>query len=187
MSNFQAEIQSIQSCIGSRYHLLELLGKKSGRRTLLALDQETNQQVVIKLLTFGEDFAWDDLKLFEREAETLRSLDHPALPKYLDFFDVETEQYYLHVDPANTVLATTRTDVVTWYHSPNGSVDMPVAWTRAWGLGRVYYNSLGHKADIIAGGPAYEMIKRGVIWAGGSKAAAQGKDPSQFQSPGNHW
>ena len=42
------------------------------------------------------------------------------------YCDVETEQYYLHTDPANRVLATTRTDVVTWYHSPNGAVDMPV-------------------------------------------------------------
>lgn len=105
----------------------------------------------------------------------------------IDDFDVETEQYYLHTDPANRVLATTRTDVVTWYHSPNGVVDMPVAWTRSWGLGRVYYNSLGHKAAVVASGPAYEMIKRGVIWAGGSKEAAAGHDVSQYQSPGNHW
>jgi type 1 glutamine amidotransferase len=42
-------------------------------------------------------------------------------------FDVETEQYYLHTDPANNVLATTRTGVVKWYQSPNGAVDMPVA------------------------------------------------------------
>ena len=75
--------------------------------------------------------------------------DDPLVARIGDF-DVETEQYYLHTDPANKVLATTRTDVVTWYHSANGPVDMPVAWTRAWGLGRVYYNALGHKASVIA-------------------------------------
>ena len=105
----------------------------------------------------------------------------------IEDFDVETEQYYLHVDPANRVLATTRTDVVTWYHSPNGPVDMPVCWTRTWGLGRVYYNSLGHQANVIESGPAHEMLRRGVIWAGGSKSAAAGLDVSQYQSPGNHW
>ncbi|KJZ19747.1 ThuA domain-containing protein [Loktanella sp. S4079] len=105
----------------------------------------------------------------------------------IDDFDVETEQYYLHVDPANNVLATSRTDVVTWYHSPNGAVEMPVAWTRAWGLGRVYYNSLGHQANVIAGGPAHEMLRRGLLWAAQSKTAARGQDVSQFQSPGNHW
>lgn len=102
-------------------------------------------------------------------------------------FDVSTEQYYLHVDPANTVLATSRTDVITWYHSPNGPVDMPVAWTRRWGLGRVYYNALGHKADVIAQGPAYEMLRRGLLWAADSKIASAGEDVGKFQSAGNHW
>jgi serine/threonine protein kinase len=43
------------------------------------------------LLLFNPDFTWDDLKLFEREAEVLKSLAHPAIPKYLDYFEVETE------------------------------------------------------------------------------------------------
>lgn len=111
--------------------------------------------------------------------------DDPLVAGIPDF-DVATEQYYLHVDPANTVLATTRTDVVTWYHSPNGPVDMPVAWTRDWGLGRVYYNALGHKADVIADGPAYEMLRRGLLWAAGSKAAAVGRDLTPLFNDGNH-
>lgn len=45
---------------------------------------------MIKFMLFSPDFTWDDLKLFEREAETLKSLNHPAIPKYLDFFEVET-------------------------------------------------------------------------------------------------
>lgn len=57
--------------------------------TLLALDHQTQELVVIKLLTFGEDFEWRSLKLFEREAEVLKSLDHPAIPCYLDYFEVE--------------------------------------------------------------------------------------------------
>ena len=102
-------------------------------------------------------------------------------------FDVRSEQYYLHVDPANTVLATTHTDAVTWYHSPNGPVDMPVVWTRSWGLGRVYYNALGHQADVIATGPAHEMLRRGLLWAAEGKSRAAGQDHTRFQSPGNHW
>jgi type 1 glutamine amidotransferase len=112
--------------------------------------------------------------------------DDPLVAGLPDF-DVETEQYYLHVDPANKVLATTRTDAVTWYHTPNGAVDMPVAWTRVWGLGRVYYNALGHQADVIAGGPANEMLRRGLLWAAESKAAAAGGDHTQFHTAGNHW
>ena len=112
--------------------------------------------------------------------------DDPLVAGLPDF-DVSSEQYYLHVDPANNVLATTRTDAVTWYHTPNGPVDMPVVWTRAWGLGRVYYNALGHQADIISSGPANEMLRRGFLWAAAGKALAQGKDLAPLQTPGNHW
>jgi serine/threonine protein kinase len=74
----------------NRYQVEQQLGKKAGRQTVLARDLETQELVVVKLLTFGADFEWDDLKLFEREAETLRSLNHPAIPKYLDYFELET-------------------------------------------------------------------------------------------------
>ena len=73
-----------------RYLIESLLGKQTGRRTFLAKDSQTEQRVVLKLILFGPDFTWEDLKLFEREAKTLKSLDHPAIPKYLDSFEVET-------------------------------------------------------------------------------------------------
>ncbi|MFZ3581007.1 ThuA domain-containing protein [Loktanella sp. DJP18] len=111
--------------------------------------------------------------------------DDPLVAGLSDF-DVETEQYYLHTDPANRVLATTRTDVVTWYHSPNGAVDMPVVWTRSWGLGRVYYNALGHAPDVIATGTPYEMLRRGLLWAAAGKAAAAGQSINHLQHAGNH-
>jgi type 1 glutamine amidotransferase len=50
----------------------------------------------------------------------------------------------------------------------------------------VYYNALGHNASVIADGPAFEMIKRGLLWAAQSKSAANGRDAAQFQNPGNH-
>lgn len=74
---------------GDRYQIEQQLGKRAGRYTLLARDLQTHAQVVIKRLSFGEDFAWEDLKLFEREAATLRELTHPAIPRYLDYFDLD--------------------------------------------------------------------------------------------------
>ena len=74
----------------ARYRIKALLGKQTGRRTFLAEDTQTERLVVVKLVLFGPDFTWEDLKLFEREAQTLKSLDHPAIPKYLDSFEVET-------------------------------------------------------------------------------------------------
>ncbi|MBD3882785.1 serine/threonine protein kinase [Phormidium tenue FACHB-886] len=80
---------SAGNILADRYQIQRLLGKKAGRQTLLARDLTAQTQVVLKLLIFSPEFEWDDLKLFEREAETLRSLDHPAIPRYLDFFELE--------------------------------------------------------------------------------------------------
>lgn len=74
---------------GDRYQVEHQLGKRAGRYTLLARDRYTQQQVVIKRLSFGEDCTWDDLKLFEREAATLKALSHPAIPRYLDYFELD--------------------------------------------------------------------------------------------------
>lgn len=89
-------------------------------------------------------------------------------------FEVESEHYYLHVDPSIEVLATTRFPIVPYYHISNKPVDMPVAWTKFWGNGRVFYNSLGHHDDVFDKSPmAGELMRRGLIWAGEGKAYAQ--------------
>lgn len=80
-------------------------------------------------------------------------------------FTVETEQYYMHVDPANKVLATTRFPVVDGPHAANGPVDVPVVWTRMWGKGRVFYCSLGHHADIVRKPEVRTICRRGLLWA----------------------
>jgi serine/threonine protein kinase len=72
-----------------RYHIQRQLGQNAGRRTLLAQDLHTQELVVLKILSFNSDFRWEDLKLFEREAETLKSLSYPAIPRYLDYFEVD--------------------------------------------------------------------------------------------------
>lgn len=88
-------------------------------------------------------------------------------------FSLSSEQYYLHVDPAVEVLATTKFPTVDWYHSTNGVVQMPVVWTKKWGHGRVYYNSLGHHNDIFDIPEAWELMKRGLLWAADGKRIAK--------------
>ncbi|MEH1812633.1 MAG: serine/threonine-protein kinase [Nostoc sp.] len=78
----------IGEILSDRYEVQQLLGKQAGRRTLLARDLQTQKLVVIKLLSFSSDFEWDSLKLFEREAETLKNLAHPSIPGYLNYFEV---------------------------------------------------------------------------------------------------
>jgi type 1 glutamine amidotransferase len=102
----------------------------------------------------------------------------------LEDFDLTSEQYYLHVDPAVEVLATTRFPTATWYHSSNGVVDMPVVWTKRWGVGRVFYNSVGHHADIFDIPEALELMRRGFLWAAEGKdiAMRDGLDSSIYES-----
>lgn len=90
----------------------------------------------------------------------------------IDDFTVKSEQYYLHVDPAVEVLASTRFPVVPGPHSSNKEVDVPVVWTKRWGAGRVYYCSLGHKADIVEMPQVKQMMRRGFLWAAAGKSAA---------------
>ena len=78
-------------------------------------------------------------------------------------FKMTSEQYYMHVDPSNEVLATT---TFSGEHIPwiKGCV-MPVVWKRMWGKGRVFYTSLGHVAKDFEVPEALEIVKRGLLWA----------------------
>jgi len=101
----------------------------------------------------------------------------------LEDFTVKSEHYYLHVDPAVEVLASTRFPLVTYYHAANKVIDMPVIWTKYWGLGRVFYNSLGHHDDVFDLSPnAAVLMERGMLWAIGGKdyAAEHGLTLDRF-------
>jgi serine/threonine protein kinase len=73
----------------NRYQLKQQLGRNAGRQTWLATDLEQQENVVLKLLAFGEEVQWEDLKLFEREAQVLQQLNHPRIPKYRDYFSID--------------------------------------------------------------------------------------------------
>ena len=85
-------LETKQEIIGDRYQIKSQLSHKAGRKTLLALDLATNQQVTIEISQFDNLFEWDDLKLFEREAKTLKNINHSATPKYLDYFEIDNEE-----------------------------------------------------------------------------------------------
>jgi hypothetical protein len=89
---------------------------------------------------------------------------HPIV-QGIDDFDVASEQYYMHVDPAVKVLATTRFPVADGPHVPNGAFDMPVVWIKYYGKGKVFYNSLGHQANIVESEPCLTLMRRGFLWA----------------------
>jgi len=90
------------------------------------------------------------------------------ITKGLSDFKMHSEQYYLHVDPINEVLATTKFSAE---HAPwIDGVVMPVAWKKLFGKGRVFYSSLAHVANDFEVPEALEIMKRGILWASESKA-----------------
>jgi type 1 glutamine amidotransferase len=83
-------------------------------------------------------------------------------------FMMKSEQYYMHTDPGNQVLATTT------FTGEHGGIDwikgtvMPVVWKRMYGKGRVFYTSLGHVAKDLQVPEAREIVRRGMLWAAGA-------------------
>ena len=80
-----------QQILQQRYQLKQKLAQNAGRQTWLAEDISIQpaETVILKFLSFGEQFQWQDLKLFEREADILKQLSHPRIPKYRDYFSIE--------------------------------------------------------------------------------------------------
>jgi len=93
--------------------------------------------------------------------QIVKSTD-PIVVGLSDFY-VHSEQYFMHVDPSNEVLATTtfQTTSTPWV---NGTV-MPVVWKRKYGQGRVFYQSMGHGTKEFAIAQVREITKRGLLWA----------------------
>jgi type 1 glutamine amidotransferase len=100
-----------------------------------------------------------DVKITDKKDEVTKGLPD---------FSMQSEQYYMHIDPNVKVLATTRFNgkVNSWIDG----CTMPVTWKKMHGKGRIFYTSVGHNLSHITGVPsAIEMLKRGIKWASASK------------------
>ncbi len=93
-------------------------------------------------------------------------------------FWIHSEQYYMHTDPGNEVLASTvfsgEHQGYTWIMGTK----MPVVWKRTWGRGRVFFTSLGHVAADWNVPQAFEITKRGIQWAAGLEIVPEYTDPT---------
>jgi uncharacterized protein len=81
----------------------------------------------------------------------------------LQDFQMVSEQYYMHTDPNNEVLATTTFNAE--YNDWIAGTVMPVVWKKRWGKGRVFYCSLGHTQSDFNVPEAREIVRRGMLWA----------------------
>lgn len=84
------DAQPAGSVVYNRYRILSILGQGGSGITYGAEDAKTGHYVALKELSLKGLSDWKKLELFEREAQVLESLDHPAIPRYLDYFQVDT-------------------------------------------------------------------------------------------------
>ena len=77
--------------IVQNYRITDVLGEGGVAVTYKAVALDTNSPVAIKVVSLKQLDNWKQIELFYREAEILAKLDHPAIPKYIDYFDIETE------------------------------------------------------------------------------------------------
>jgi len=121
-----------------------------------AFRTNTNWQFMV-----GGQFVAHPGGIVDYEVDVLWS--HDPIMEGISDFTMHSEQYYMHVDPSNEVLATT-----TFGDTPcpwiKGCV-MPVVWRRLFGDGRVFYSALGHKASDFDVPECFEIMKRGMLWA----------------------
>lgn len=82
-----------EQILQDRYQLQQKLGNNAGRQTWLVKDisTSTGELAIVKLLAFSLELQWDEFKLFEREAQVLKQLNHPRIPNYLDYFSLDKQ------------------------------------------------------------------------------------------------
>jgi type 1 glutamine amidotransferase len=109
----------------------------------------------------GGQFVSHPGNILEYQVEFTKPED--SVVRGLETFSITSEQYYMHVDPTNEVLATTTFsgDALPWLEG----VTMPVVWKRQWGKGRVFYSSLGHQVGEFEIPQVWALTTRGLEWA----------------------
>lgn len=116
------------------------------------------------LLTGGQFLAHFDDFVPHRIDVAPGAASHPIVAG-IGSFDLVTEQYYMIVDPANEVLATSTivaNSVAPWA----AGVVMPQVWVRRWGRGRVFFSAPGHDLGVLRTPEVFEITRRGLLWAG---------------------
>lgn len=113
------------------------------------------------LFMAGTQFAAHPGGQIEFEVNFVKKDD--PITKGLSDFTVKSEQYYMLVDPAVEVLATTTFSGEHAYWIEG--VKMPTIWKKYFGKGKVFYSSIGHSMKDFEIYEVMEIMKRGILWA----------------------
>ncbi|MEQ9485549.1 protein kinase domain-containing protein [Coleofasciculus sp. F4-SAH-05] len=84
------KLQAPEETIAKRYRILAPLTQGGSGITYLGEDLDTGERVVLKALSLRQITDWKAIERFEREAQVLAQLNHPGIPRYLDYFYQDT-------------------------------------------------------------------------------------------------
>lgn len=84
-------LHQVGEVINQKYRILNILGEGGIGITYLAQNLETNENLALKVLSLRRMTDWKKLELFERESQIIAQLNHPAIPRYIDYFQLETD------------------------------------------------------------------------------------------------
>ena len=73
------------------YKILDKLGKGGMGTTHAAEDVNTGKKVALKVISLQNQTDAKSLELLEREVTVLKKLNHPNIPKYIDYFQLEDD------------------------------------------------------------------------------------------------
>ena len=76
--------------VADRYRIVSLLGEGGSSRTYEAEDLQSNKRLALKALSLKGMSDWKALELFEREAKILAELNHIAIPRYWEYFHIDS-------------------------------------------------------------------------------------------------
>lgn len=80
-------------------------------------------------------------------------------------FSVKTEQYYVLVDPAVHILATSSFEIENHPNYVNCPIKIPISWTKYWGKGKVFFQSIGHDLEVLKLKSVSDLTIQGFKWA----------------------
>ena len=90
-------VVSQETLADGRYVMWRKIASGAQADTLEGVDRSNGRPVAIKRFRVNHARSWKDVELAEREARVLSSLNHPALPAYVDHFE-ENGALYLVMD-----------------------------------------------------------------------------------------
>ena len=121
-----------------------------------AFRDNTNYQFLV-----GSQFVCHPGNFVDYKVEIIQK-EHEVV-KGINDFNVHSEQYFLHIDPSINIIASTKFNKK--YHDWIDGVEMPIAYTKKWGKGKVFHCSIGHYLKDFENFNVVKLITRGINWA----------------------